>query len=108
MSKEKWLNDNLCSLHDDKVRIELGPQIIELPCTDANLRNAVTSAHYQKGRIDAYGVVIGTKKKMNCVDWRARHIPKLWKIYTLQDDSFIKMAEFEDKDEALTHARGLI
>lgn len=128
MSKEKWLNKKLCSLHGDKVRIELGPQIIELKCTVENLSDKVTSPHYQEGRIDAYGKVIKIGSKMHCVDWRSKHVPKLWKIYVMKetgeldkitgekalgDDKkplqrFIQVKEFEDRDKALNHARGLI
>lgn len=169
MSKEKWLNKKLCTFHNDKVRIELGPQIIELPCTDENLSNSVTSTHYKMGGIDAMNRFIrpdeqiakqSDKKKaaamqayvdyevnqmgrgiikkgedMACVDWRAIHVPHVWKVYVLQQEKqpdekavlkiklngeplpqketkpverFIKVAEFEDRDEALIHARGLV
>ncbi len=47
--KEKWLNDCLCSLGNDTVRVELGPQIIELDCTEANLDDEVTAPHYRIG-----------------------------------------------------------
>jgi len=127
MSK-KWLNKKLCSFGDDKVRIELGPQIIELDCTDKNLSNDVTSPHYQIGKKDAFGKIIGSDKKMNCVDWRAKHVPELWKVYKMQETGeldngtgkialnkdgdpvqrFIKVNEFESVTEATTFAGGLI
>lgn len=130
---ENWLNEKLCSLGDDKARVELGPQIIELDCTKANLENTVTAAHYQKGRKDAYGKIIepsppGDGNTMNCVDWRNKHVPSLWKVYKMQETGeidaktgelaldadgnpvqrFIKINEFEDKDEALAFAGGLV
>ena len=121
MGKEKWLNKKLCSLHGDKVRVELGPQIIELDCTTKNLSDEVTAPHYQLGKVDAYGKIIDPSKrdKMHCVDWRSKHVPHLWKVYEMQEtedfdkdkkpvSKFIKVAEFENKDEALTSARGLI
>ena len=84
--KAKWLiKDKLCSLGGDKVRIELGPQIIKLNCTLKNLDNAVTAAHYQEGRIDAFGKKITIGKKMSCVDWRAKHRPHLWKVYVMKE-----------------------
>ncbi|MGD2065564.1 MAG: hypothetical protein PVI43_00155 [Candidatus Bathyarchaeota archaeon] len=55
--KENWLNENLCSF-DEKVRVELGPQIIEMECNDDNLSDAVTESYYQTGGRDAYGRVI--------------------------------------------------
>lgn len=42
----------------ETVRIEHSPQVVELPCTEANLDNRVTSKHYQKGRRDANGRLI--------------------------------------------------
>lgn len=39
----------------DKFRAELGPQLIELECSDENLSDDVTAAHYQKGARDALG-----------------------------------------------------
>lgn len=89
---------------NDKVRIELGPQIIKMECTDANLCDTVTSPHYKLGQKDAHGVVIGKlvdgtggdsvpavyeqdpkQTHMHCVDWRCKHAPKLWKVYQSQD-----------------------
>ncbi len=56
---EKWLQkDKLCTF-DEKVRVELGPQIIELDCTAENLRDEITAPHYKIGKIDAYGKIIG-------------------------------------------------
>lgn len=133
----KWLNpDVLCSFGDDQVRIELGPQIIELDCTDENLSDEVTSPHYKIGGIDAYGRVIRPKEaevlvqrnpvgvvnkgeKMHVVDWRCKHVPKVWKIYRFQETSdldtddkpifrFIKMAERDDKAEAIALAEEIL
>lgn len=97
--KEKWMNENFCTW-DEKVRIELTPQFIELTCTHENLQNTVTAPHYQIGRIDALGRVIMPERTsdpvaivknrrgsiaegetMTCVDWREKHKPKSWKIY---------------------------
>lgn len=50
-----WLiPDKLCT-YDEKVRVELGPQIVELDCNDDNLSDAVTAPHYRIGGRDAYG-----------------------------------------------------
>ena len=104
MATENWLNENLCSF-DEKVRIERGPQIVELVCNDVNLSNAVTSPYYQDGARDATGKVIRPSKlpeevakkidapfgvveegeKMAVVDRRAKHAPFLWKVYQLQE-----------------------
>ncbi len=126
----KWLNpDVLCSFGDDQVRIELGPQIIELDCTDENLRDEVTSPHYKIGGIDAYGRVIRPKEakvlvqknpvgavhkgeKMFVVDWRSKHVPHVWKVYQWQETAdlnpddepifkFVKVAERADRVEAM-------
>lgn len=118
---------------DEKVRVEIGPQIINLDCTDENLSDKVTHRNYRIGTRDAYGKIIRydeistpeLKKKistsmgvvskgevMSCVDWDAKHVPHLWKVYQIQevgkDDSrFIKVEEFEGKDEALAFAESL-
>lgn len=125
----KWLvKDKLCSFAKDTVRIELGPQIIELNCNKKNLSNAVTAPHYQVGKIDAYGNRIILGKKMCCVDWRAIHVPHLWKVYQMKETGeldkatgkiavdkdgkpiqrFIKVNEYKYKDKAIAYAKGLI
>ena len=125
--KENWINENLCSF-DEKVRIELGPQIIELDCTHANLSDYVTAPHYQAGKIDAYGKTIVPKDggKMHCVDWREKHVPKVWKVYQWQDTGevvkddkvdgmspgdpifcFVKVGEYLEKADALKQAKTL-
>lgn len=78
--KENWLNENLCSF-DEKTRIELSPQLVKLECNDKNLSNEVTSPHYRLGKIDALGKIIAKGGTMTCVDWRCKHLPKVWKIY---------------------------
>lgn len=85
---ENWLNDNLCSF-DEKVRVELGPQIIELDCTLANLDDNVTAPYYRAGTVDALGKEINPSpaedgNTMHVVDRRAKHAPKVWKIYQWQ------------------------
>lgn len=118
-----WINDNLASFADDTVRVELGPQIIELDCTTANLADEVTHPQYRIGGIDAYGQaitadIVDKGGKMHCVDWRSKHVPHLWKVYQLMETgeteedgkpvmAFGKVNEFEDKDEALSCAIGL-
>ena len=137
--KENWLNENLCSF-DEKVRVELGPQIIELDCNKENLDDKVTSAHYQVGKKDALGIIIGINPKMHCVDWRSKLKPKVWKVYQwqlvvagdaklllvkilelldtgeiLKEDlhkhkaqyKFVKVDEYESKEEALNFAKTL-
>lgn len=99
--KGKWLVKNVLWTLNELVRIELGPQLVELDCTDENLKNEVTAAHYHVGARDALGRVIRPREaglpsddklgvvekgqKMVCVDWDARHKPKVWKIYQNQD-----------------------
>lgn len=96
---------------DEKVRVEIGPQVIELTCCDENLSDEVTAPHYKIGGRDANGKLIrpdelpqdqNVKKirardkvlgipevakgeKMACVDWRSKHVPHIWKIYQLQE-----------------------
>lgn len=109
--KENWLSETLCSF-GEKIRVELGPQLIELKCTHGNLQDNVTSPHYRIGGSDALGRVIMPEKMnlkadtqellnmveqkadfgaihegetMTCVDWRCKHKPKVWKIYRWQE-----------------------
>ena len=111
---KELMKDTLYSF-DEKVRVEIGPQIIELDCTDENLSNKVTHANYQEGKIDAFGKTIAKGKKMNCVDWKGKHVPHLWKVYQVKECEidkktkkpvfrFIKINEFKDKKEALAFA----
>ncbi len=113
----KWLNPGmLCSFGDDQVRIELAPQIIELDCTDENLRDEVTAPHYKIGGIDAYGRVIRPNEadvlvqknpvgsvnkgeKMFCVDWRAKHVPHAWKVYQWQETDQTQTISVESEDD---------
>ncbi len=52
---------------------------------------------------------------MHVVDWRAFHRPKLWKVYRWQERlirdgsqmAWVKLAEYEDFNVALDHARKL-
>ena len=112
----EWLNENLCEINE-RVRVELGPQIVELDCTEANLSDTVTHPQYKNGGKDAYGKTIGSEAKMNCVDWRSKLVPHLWKIYEIQEvteindngdeevcEKFVKVSEFEGKDEAIAAA----
>lgn len=113
------INENLYSF-DELVRVELGPQPIELDATEENLENSVTAAHYQPGGRDALGRIIRPDligldvddpstaifegEKMTVVDWDARFVPRLWKIYQMQGRRFVKIDEVADKDEALARA----
>lgn len=56
--KETWLSDTLCSLGDDVVRVERGPQMLRLQCNAANLDDSVTAPHYRIGGRDASGKFI--------------------------------------------------
>ncbi len=101
--KANWMSETLCSF-GEKTRIELGPQLVELKCTDANLKDTVTAPHYQIGKIDALGRVIMPERMtepnwrpngaiaegemMTCVDWREKHKPKVWKIYQWKKEKF--------------------
>lgn len=66
-----WLTPTLASF-DERVRVERGPQIVEMPCTDANLDDQVTHAHYKKGRRDASGRLIRPAERMNELDRQMR------------------------------------
>lgn len=133
---QELVKDKLYSF-DEKVRVEIGPQIVEMDCTNDNLDNSITHANYRIGKIDAFGQLITAEKvatadtKMNCVDWRAKHAPHMWKVYQMQKMSseekleiikaaikanikpnpmverFIKVNEFKNKKEALTFAEEL-
>jgi hypothetical protein len=107
----KWINENFCSF-DELVRIELGPQVIILDCTEENLSNRITSAHYFTGQKDALGYIIDPSKKgkMHCVDWRQRFVPNVWKIYKFNKDlnRFDLVEENENKDEAIKSAQVLL
>lgn len=116
---ENWLNENLCSF-EEKTRIELGPQFIELECNHANLSDEVTFPHYKVGGRDALGKIImgeaidsygsvSEGEMMVCVDWRCKHLPKIWKIYKwdTKSEKFIKVGEDENKKDALDFARTL-
>jgi len=129
---QELIKDKLYSF-DEKVRVEIGPQIVELDCTETNLDNKVTHPNYQIGKIDAMGKLITAEKvieagtKMNCVDWRAKLVPHMWKVYQMQLDKeqtvrnaitagikdpkkmkpsmrFIKINEFKLKDDAIAFA----
>lgn len=104
MQKNWLVPDKLCSF-DEKVRVEIGPQIIELDCNDGNLSDTVTHPNYRKGNRDALGRILQFDKltdeqkqgadltfgvvndgeKMACVDWRAKHAPHVWKVYQMQE-----------------------
>ena len=118
---ETWLFDTLLSL-DEVVRVERGPQIVELTCNTTNLSNLVTHPQYCVGKRDALGRIIGTEVKMGemmaVVDYRALHVPHLWKVYRWQREilsqipletrmSWKKIDQFENFDDALTLARQL-
>ena len=92
---------------DDTVRIELGPQLIELDATDANLADEVTAPHYHEGAIDALGKRIFKGQKMTCVDWRAKHVPHVHKVYQHDGKRFQLVDEYENEDEAIAFAEGL-
>lgn len=107
---ENWLNENLCSF-DEKVRIEKGPQIIDLPCDDEHLCDEKTHPNYHIGARDAFGRIIRPRESTNprvamivekdkrlnvfgvvnkgeimaVVDWRSKFVPHVWKIYQSQD-----------------------
>ncbi|MDH3582146.1 MAG: hypothetical protein OEM91_16170 [Hyphomicrobiales bacterium] len=92
---ETWLYNNppeaaLLSL-DEVVRVELAPQIISMLCSTQNLSSLVTHPKYRVGTRDAAGRWIGspdlpvdTGVSMQVVDWKAFHVPKIWKVYRWQ------------------------
>lgn len=120
--QETWLTDTLCSF-GEKVRVELGPQIIKLECSESNLSDRVTAPHYHIGGRDAHGRVImpsklpsGTRidtrlgvvetgEPMFCVDWKAKHVPRVWKIYQQRDAKFIQIGQDINREAALALGR---
>lgn len=104
-----WLiEDKLYSLFDDTVRVEIGPQVVELECNEHNLHNDVTKPHYKPGGRDARGHLIMPEaagissevvnfetsegrppvrygETMHCVDYKGHFVAPLWKVYQLQD-----------------------
>ena len=134
---EEWLNPDLCEL-SATVRVERGPQYVELLCSDENLVNGVTAPHYRIGTRDAMGKfirpdeipdparrqavfrsiaqekalgiygVVRAGEKMTVVDWRERFAPKLWKVYQDQGNGFVKLSEHPNQDRALAEARKLL
>mgnify|MGYP003635276733 CR=1 FL=1 len=118
----KWLNPKVCDF-DGKVWVELGPQIIDMECNEANLKNEVTHANYRLGAIDAYGRLICENRsklhtpdakvvcygeEMAVVDWEARHVPRVWKVYERQDGVFIKVFEDKDKNVSINKAKKIL
>lgn len=109
---EDWLSDTLLSI-DEKVRVELGPQVLKMPCTDANLSDSVTHPKYRVGARDAHGLVIGTDIKvgsddMHVVDWRCKSAPQVWKIYAMTDGRFVQVDQRPDRDDAVARAREIL
>lgn len=175
---EEWLKNkqgvemNIFQV-DGLVRMERGPQVMQMTCTDDNLDDSMTHPHYKVGGRDAMGRLIqpdrhlaSLKEKvaalknvkasparieaaeaaledfdvamrvdaeekvdgvaegatMEIVDYRAKHRPFLWKIYTYQltqtrfdrklkqdveDWRWIKVDEIEGKDDAMAAVRKL-
>lgn len=66
---ETWLSDTLCALGDE-VRIERGPQVVEMDCVLSNLDDAVTPVRYKPGRRDAAGRLIQPQRALD--DLRAQ------------------------------------
>ncbi len=118
---ENWLKEGVLCSFDELVRIEKGPQVVELECNDANLSNDVSHANYQIGKRDALGKIIrpadvpaadktavdravasdarkgiygvvNNGETMSVVDRKAFHAPFMWKIYQWQET-----AEVNDK-----------
>lgn len=124
---ETWLFNNppegACLSFDEVVRVELGPQVIGLTVNRENLSDLVTHPKYHIGARDAYGRIIGKEipegGTMYVVDWRAKWVPKLWKVYVWRDRNpslivpqergfgWVKVAEYPDFNEARDHARRL-
>ena len=134
LSKDKAGNGVLLSLAADSVRVEIGPQYVELPCTAANLADTVTHSSYRPGRRDALGRIIlpenhglddvtvaklkrdpmgfvSEGETMTVVDHKQVHKPRAWKVYHKQDvdgtERFVKVAEYEDFEQATTRARAI-
>ena len=128
---ETWLyhdlpNGALLSL-DEVVRVEIGPQVIELQCSPEHLSVIYTHAVYRVGKRDASGRMIvgddaqlvakhpdGVKygDRMRVVDWDAKFAPRLWKVYRWEllkgaRLKWVKVGQFENFDDALSLARQL-
>jgi hypothetical protein len=125
-----WLiKDKLCCFADDTVRIEIGPQYVELEVSTENLSDEVTHPSYQLDKPDAFGKKIGLSKMMTVVDRKGKLVPHLWKVYEMQEvfsldvignkivdddgetvmiNRFIKIDEKEDFDDALAIAESLV
>ena len=105
---KELLKDRLYSLFNDTVRIEIGPQIVEVNCEDKSLQSTK-----DKPRWDAMGKPIKFGEKMSIVDHRAKFKPRLWKVYQLQEVNdrdeprFIKVNELPEFAGALSFAEGL-
>ncbi len=121
-----WLNENLATF-DEQVRIEKGPQIIELNCNKETLSNDVTSAHYKVGARDAEGkIILGCSiddpeidpalharalndpygyispgETMKVIDWKEKFIPSVWKVYLNKGGLFQQVNSFSKKDDAI-------
>ena len=54
---EDWLSQTLCEI-EGVVRIERGPQVMEMTCDDDSLRDEVTAPRYKPGKRDADGRLI--------------------------------------------------
>lgn len=63
--KMLWLIENKLASFDERVRVELGPQVIEFDCTDENLLDTVTASHYKLGKRDALGRLIRPDELIN-------------------------------------------
>lgn len=131
----KWINENLCTW-DEKVRIERGPPLVKLACTDEALDDRVTHPNYKIGGRDALGELIrpdesddprvknalrrdishGRKPIKKGDDMHVLHWQKpsmwVWKVYEWQEDEFgngrfIKTDEIEGKEAAVAAAEKL-
>lgn len=55
--EDNWIAESLLEI-DGTVRVERGPQVVTLACTDENLSDSVTDARYKPGGRDAQGRII--------------------------------------------------
>lgn len=68
----------------DKVRVEVGPKLLEAIATEELLSDDVTAGHYQVGRRDSVGDIIVLGEPMKYLAWGGRTTPGEQSHYVYQ------------------------
>lgn len=106
--QETWLTDTLCQV-GPSVRIEYGPQRVQMECTAETIADSVTPARYKVGAPDALGKTIALGERMTIIDSDARHKPFLWTVYELRtvegEARYFPVGGNAVKETALAEAR---